>query len=117
MPGARSARRRMCSGGSGWGAHALVRSHRNRPAFPAQWVTAYGVLASAVACSTVAGRSLRRLEASFGCIGTTRFCRPPQALSSRAPSTATAARPALMTLANAPLSGWDGWRYLLICDF
>jgi hypothetical protein len=105
MPGARSARRRMCSGGSGWSAHALVRSHRNRPAFPTQWFTAYGVLASAVAFSTVAGRSLHRLEASIGCIGTTRFCRPPQAPQSKAPSTATAARSTLMTLRNAPLVG------------
>jgi hypothetical protein len=107
MPGARSARRRMCSGDSGKSAHALVRSHRNRPAFPTQWFTAYGVLASAVACSTVAGRSLHRLEASIGCIGTTRFCRPPQAPLSEAPSASTAARPALLTFAQRP-SEWDG---------
>jgi hypothetical protein len=66
------------------------------------------VLASAVAFSTVAGRSLHRLDASIGRIGTTRFCRPRQALLSEAPSTATAARPALMTLANAPHVG-TGW--------
>src|SRR5665213_4190932 len=117
MPGARCAGRRMCSGGSGWSAHTLVRSHRNRPAFPTQWFTAYGVFASAVAFSAVAGRSLHRLEASFGCIGTTRFCRTPRALSSRAPSASTAARPTLMTLANVPLSGWDGESYKVICDF
>ena len=108
MPGARSARRRMCSGGREWSAHALVRSHRNRPAFPTRCFTAYGVLASAVAFSTVAGRSLHRLEASIGCIGTTRFCRPPQVPPSEAPSTATATRPALLTLRNAPRSG-TGW--------
>jgi hypothetical protein len=118
MPGARCARRRMCKW-RGWGrsAHTLVRSRRNRPAFPTQWFTAYGVLASAVAFSTVAGRSLHRLDASLGCIGTTRFCRPPQAPPSEAPSASTAARPTLMTLANAPLSGWDGKEIQLICGF
>jgi hypothetical protein len=118
MPGARCARRRMCNGGGrGRSAHTLVRSYRNRPAFPTQCFTAYGVLASAVAFSTVTGRSLHRLDASIGCIGTTRFCRPPRAPSSKAPSTATAARPTLMTLANAPLSGRDDKRYALICYF
>jgi hypothetical protein len=37
----------------------------------------------------------------------TRFCRPPQAPSSRAPSTATATRSALMTFAQRP-SGRNG---------
>ena len=110
MPGARCARRRMCRG-SKRRAHALVRSRRNHQAFPTQCFTAYGVLASAVAFSTVAGRSLHRLEASIGCIGTTRFCRPPQAPPSGAPSTATATRPALLTLRNAPLSGAGCERY------
>jgi hypothetical protein len=109
MPGAQCARRRMCSGGSRKKAHALVRSHRNHPAFPTQCFTAYGVLASAVAFSTVAGRSLPRLEASIGCIGTTRFCRPPRAPQSKALSTATATRPALLTFAQRP-SEWDGMK-------
>src|SRR5665213_489823 len=117
MPGARSARRRMCSGGSGWSAHALVRSHRNHPAFPTQWFYGLWRVCLGGRFSTVAGRSLHRLEASIGCIGTTRFCRPLQALLSEAPSASTAARPTLMTLANAPLSGWDAQRYELICGF
>jgi hypothetical protein len=47
MPGARSARRRMCSGGSGWSAHALVRSRRNHPAGAAlatKWLRRRGFL-------------------------------------------------------------------------
>jgi hypothetical protein len=36
MPGAWCARRRVCDGRSKK-AHALVRSHREHPAFPAQW--------------------------------------------------------------------------------
>jgi hypothetical protein len=110
MPGARCARRRMCE----WvieGSTRVSQVTPNRPAFPTQCFTAYDVLASAVAFSTVAGRSLHRLEASIGCIGTTRFCRPSRAPPSGAPSTATATRPALLTLRNAPRSGtgWDGY--------
>ena len=41
MPGARCARRGVCEGRK-QKAHALVRSHRKHPAFPAQWF--YGFL-------------------------------------------------------------------------
>ncbi len=47
MPGAWRARNRVCNG-SKVKAHALVRSHRNHPAFPAQWFTAYFVLSPVI---------------------------------------------------------------------
>jgi hypothetical protein len=47
MPGAWCARRRMCDGRK-QKAHALVRSHRKHPAFPARWFTAYSALSPAI---------------------------------------------------------------------
>ena len=47
MPGAWCARRRMCDDRK-QRAHALVRSHRKHPAFPAQWFTAYFVLSPVI---------------------------------------------------------------------
>src|ERR1700692_2317765 len=42
---------RVCKG-SGRSAHALVRSHRNHPAFPAQWFTAYSALSPVIGLLT-----------------------------------------------------------------
>jgi hypothetical protein len=47
MPGAWCARRRMCESRK-QKAHALVRSHRKHPAFPAQWFTTYFVLSPVI---------------------------------------------------------------------
>jgi hypothetical protein len=47
MPGAWCARRRACEGRK-QKAHALVRSHRKHPAFPAQWFTTYFVLSPVI---------------------------------------------------------------------
>ena len=52
-------------------AHALVRSHRNHPAFPAQWFTAYIVLspATGLSCHRRRWNCFHRLDASVGASG------------------------------------------------
>jgi hypothetical protein len=61
-------------------AHALVRSHRHHPAFPAQWFTAYFVLSPVIGlfCHRHRRSLLRRLDASVEASGphdfAVRFC-------------------------------------------
>src|SRR5664279_461541 len=86
------------------------RSHRNHPALPAQWFTAYIVLTSATGlfCHRRPREAFasRELDTSVGVSGPHDFARPPQARSSVAPSASTAARPANVTIATRP-SWWD----------
>ena len=67
--------------------------------------------------ATVIRAPKRELDTSVGVPGPHVFAVRFRRHSSKAPSASTAARPTLMTLANAPLSGWDGKRYELICYF
>jgi hypothetical protein len=115
MPGARSARRRMCELRVGdvahtrWSGHTGIVRHSPRDGYDS-------VLPSERTFSHRRRQScLHRLDTHVGCQDHTR--RPQQALSSSAPSASTAARPTLMTLANAPLLGWDAQTHKLICDF
>jgi len=77
-------------------AHALVRSHRNHPALPAQWFTAYNVISPVNGfLATVALRVFAQdLTPAPRMSGPHVFARPLQALSSRAPAASTAPRPA-----------------------
>jgi hypothetical protein len=110
MPGARCARGLVCKS-SGRKRTRAYRSHRNHPALPAQWFTAYIVLTSATGLSC--HRHPREAFASWefdtsvGVSGPHDFARPPQARSSVAPSASTAARPANVTIATRPF-WWDG---------
>ena len=95
-------------------AHALVRSHRNHPALPAQWFTAYIVLspATGLSCHRRAEVALRELDASVGASGPHVFAVRVPRRSLSAPSASTASRPASVTIADRP-SEWDGmeWQY------
>ncbi len=70
MPGAWCARRRMCNGRK-QRAHALVRSHRKHPAFPARWFTAYFALSPAIGlfCHRRFADTSARLDASVEASG------------------------------------------------
>jgi hypothetical protein len=70
MPGAWCARRRMCDGRK-QKAHALVRSHRKHPAFPAQWFTAYFVLSPVIGlfCHRRSASNPAKLDASVEASG------------------------------------------------
>ena len=70
MPGAWCARRRMCEGRK-QKAHALVRSHREHPAFPAQWFTAYFVLSPVIGlfCHRRSASKPAKLDASVEASG------------------------------------------------
>jgi len=91
------------------------RSHRNHPAFPTQWFTAYIVLSSAngLSCHRRPQEAFasQKLDTSVGVSGPHDFTVRNKALSSRAPPAATASCPALVTLANAPPMGQDGCEY------
>src|SRR5450631_295458 len=110
MPGARCAPRSRVQEATKKRTRAY-RSHRNHPALPAQWFTAYIVLTSATGLSC--HRHPREAFASWefdtsvGVSGPHDFARPPQARSSVAPSASTAARPANVTIAYRPF-WWDG---------
>jgi hypothetical protein len=87
----------------------VSRSHRNHPTFPTQWFTAYLALSSvrrAFWPPSSAEYCIRRLDSSVGEPGPHDFARPLWRASSKSASASTAARPALLTLRNAPL--WDG---------
>ena len=55
----------------GRSAHALVRSHRNHPAFPTQWFTAYSALSpgTGLSCPRRLRSCLHRLDTSVGASG------------------------------------------------
>src|SRR5471030_2246700 len=73
------------------------RSHRNHPALPAQWFTAYIVLTSAtwLSCHRRPREAFTspELDTSVGVSGPHDFARPHQARSSVAPSASTASPP------------------------
>jgi hypothetical protein len=98
----------------GRGAHALVRSHRNHPALPAQWFTAYNALSPATGLSC--HRRPRKLPfanltPASGRQDHTFLPYADAALSSLAPSTSTAPRPTFVTIAKRP-SEWGGMRII-----
>jgi hypothetical protein len=70
MPGAWCARSGVCEGRK-QKAHALVRSHRKHPAFPAQWFTAYFVLSPAIGlfCHRRSASNPAKLDASVEASG------------------------------------------------
>src|SRR5664279_1602880 len=90
------------------------RSHRNHPAFPALWFTAYIVLTSATGLfATVIPEKLSppgNLTPASGCRAHTillvRIKRARQSHLPRPPHP----RPAAVTIANAPFVGQDGKR-------
>src|SRR6476660_9259547 len=105
MPGARCA---AASGPKEKGTRALSpRSHRNEPAFPAQWF--YGVLRDLPgdqACLTPSpALPIADLTPASGRQNDTTWPYAPTPFVKGA-NASTASRPALMTLRNAPL--WDG---------
>jgi hypothetical protein len=104
----------------GRSAHALVRSHRNHPAFPTQWFTDYGRAlpgARALWPPSPVKVSLHGLDTSVEVPGPHVFSVRLRRHSSKAPSASTASRPALLTLRNAPLVGRDGKQYRIIRIF
>src|ERR1700722_18232553 len=108
---------RVCNG-SGRSAHALVRSHRNHPAFPTQWFTDYSALSPVLrAFWPPSSASLHaNLTPASGCQD---HAPSPSASAPfvKGPSASTASRPALLTLRNAPLVGRDGKQYRIIRIF
>ena len=60
-----------CAGGRKQKAHALVRSHRKHPAFPAQWFTTYFVLSpvTGLFCHRHQWRLRHQLDTSVGVSG------------------------------------------------
>ena len=108
MPGAWCARRRMCEGRK-QKAHALVRSHRKHPAFPAQWF--YGFLRAlpgdrALLPPSPADRSANLTPASRRQDHTT----SPSASAPfvKGASASTASRLTLVTIAKRPSGRRDG---------
>jgi hypothetical protein len=85
------------------------RSHRNDPAFPAQWSTAYPDRAPRRSAHLPPPPEELPPPARHPRQGvrTTRFNRPRQAHRKKAPFTSTATRPASVTSAKRP-SEWDG---------
>jgi hypothetical protein len=125
MPGAWCARRRVCDGRK-QKAHALVRSHRKHPAFPAQWF--YGLFRALPGDRAFLSPSLRESGVSDP-KGRHRLPRNLTPASRRqdhttspsafAPfvkgaSTSTASRLTLVTIAKRPSGRWDGANYDLI---
>jgi hypothetical protein len=105
MPGARCARSRVCDGRKRK-AHALVRSHRNHPAFPARWFTAYSALSPVTGLSChrrYAGfASQRNLMPASGHQDHTTSPSASKAPSSEAPLASTASRLTSVTIAKRP---------------
>jgi hypothetical protein len=106
---------RVCAGRK-QKAHALVRSHRNHPAFPAQWFTAYFALSPATGLSC--HRRPRKLPFAnlTPASGRQDHTSSP---SASAPfvigaSASTASRLASVTIANRPSVRRDGESYSLI---
>src|SRR5450631_99152 len=94
------------------------RSHRNHPALPAQWVTAYNVLTSATGLFCHRHPQLRscELDTSVGVSGPHVFTVRRKALSSEALPASTAARPANVTIATRP-SQWDRMPKYIVLGF
>jgi hypothetical protein len=118
MPGAWCARSRVCNGRK-VKAHALVRSHRKHPAFPAQWF--YGFLRALpgdrLFCHRHPRSFLRELDASVEASGphdfAVRSCTIRQRRYQRPPHPA----PTSVTIAKRPSVGRDVHGYRPICDF
>ena len=101
-------------------AHALVRSHRNHPAFPAQWF--YGLYRALPGDRLSCHRRLRKsLPANLTpASGRQDHTTSPSASSTRpssAPPRPPHPAPRFVTLRNAPRLERDGQGYRLICDF
>ena len=94
MPGAWCARSGVCEDRK-QKAHALVRSHRKHPAFPAQWFTTYFVLSPVIGlfCHRHLADTSARLDASVEASGphdfAVRFRRPRQKPPPRPPHPAS----------------------------
>jgi hypothetical protein len=87
------------------------RSHRNHPAFPAQWFTAYSVLSPVIglSCHRHRRKQFRQLDAGVEASGPHGFTVRLKRRSSKAPSASTASRPASVTIASAPAGGETEW--------
>src|SRR3984957_12394550 len=109
---------RVCNG-SGRSAHALVRSHRNHPAFPTQWFTDYSALSPVLrAFWPPSSASLHaNLTPASGCQDHT----PSPSASApfvKGPSASTASRPAFSDDRETPLIvGRDREQYRIIRIF
>jgi hypothetical protein len=64
MPGARCTRSLVCAWGSEYAHEYSQRVHRNHPAFPARWFTAYIVLSPVIGFLATVASGNRRLDAS-----------------------------------------------------
>jgi hypothetical protein len=86
----------------------------NRPAFPAQWFTAYFVLSpvTGLFCHRHQRNRFRQFDASVGASGPHDFAVRKPAPSSLAPPASTASRPASVTIASRPSVGRDGGGYI-----
>jgi len=88
----------------------VVRSHRNHPAFPAQWFTDYCVLSSVLRAfwpPSPVKVSFHELDTSVGVSEPHAFSVRKKALSSVALLASTASRPAFATIMIRPF-WWDG---------
>jgi hypothetical protein len=90
-------------------AHALVRSHRNHPAFPTQWFTDYGVLSPVLRAFWPPSPALlnANLTPAFGVPGPHVFSVRKQARSSMCHPRPPHPAPRLVTTAKRPF-WWDG---------
>ena len=120
MPDARCTRSLVCAMGNKYAHEYSQQVHRNHPAFPAQWFTAYTVLSPVIGIldtvaaemSSLPGASeIRQLDASVEASGphvfTVRLKHPRQEHHPRPPHPS----PASVTLRNAPLLGQDSDGY------
>jgi hypothetical protein len=91
-------------------AHALVRSHRNHPAFPTQWFTDYCALSPVLRAfwpPSSVKVSFHELDTSVGVSGPHAFSVRFKCPRLKAPSASTASRPAFATIMIRPF-WWDG---------
>ena len=91
----------------------------NRPAFPAQWFTAYFELSpvTGLSCHRRRRNCFHRLDASVGASGPHDFTVREPALSSLAPPASTAFRPTSVTIAKRPSGERNGGGYRVIWVF